>query len=271
MANTAGSGSDGLFVGQALAQAEDLITITINYRLGPLGFLTQTKAGAGGMHGLADMVVALQWVQENAAAFGGDPGSVMVFGESAGGCATCTLSVSPAASGLMRTAIVQSGPCLGPWEPAPIKLGLALRDALFAAHGVASMAGLGAVAPEKLVWPLPTGGFFLDDGLIMPQQPKLYLEQGKLNVDSIIFGSNSFDGTSALLPLYPKPNASQAALDVAVAAYFGVEKAAAILRQYSLSRFQGSAAASFNEADSDHCTWRVCACLLYLPILSVQP
>ena len=91
----------------------------------------------------------------------------MVFGESAGGCATCTLSVSPAAKGLFRSAIAQSGPCVGLWQPLSTAIGVAERDALFVMHGVASLDGLAKVPAGDLSWPLPTGGYFVDDGLIM--------------------------------------------------------------------------------------------------------
>ena len=192
---TQGSGSDPLFAGRALAASQGMIVVTINYRLGPLGFLVHDSTGKGGMHGLADVVVALKWVRDNAAAFGGDRDRVMVFGESAGGCATCTLSVSPAAKGLLRSSIVQSGPCVGPWQPMSTAMGMAERDALFLMHGTTSLDGLATVPAENLTWPIPTGGYFLDDGLIMGKQPSEYLAAGELNVESIVFGGNSFDGT----------------------------------------------------------------------------
>ena len=110
-----GGGADALFDGARLALAARAVVVTINYRLGPLGFLVTHPSGAGGMNGLADAVLALKWVRSNVASFGGDASRVALFGESAGGCATCVLACSDAARGLFSVAIVESGACVGPW------------------------------------------------------------------------------------------------------------------------------------------------------------
>jgi len=87
---TLGSGSDAMYNNGLLSKRGNIVLVTINYRLGMLGFLrlkdvTGGKIPATGNEGLMDQVVALQWVRENIAAFGGDPANVTVFGESAGG------------------------------------------------------------------------------------------------------------------------------------------------------------------------------------------
>jgi para-nitrobenzyl esterase len=109
-----GAGSQPLYDGAALARRGDLIVVTINYRLGPLGFLHLVELcpgldGAVANAGLRDQVAALEWVRENAAAFGGDPERVTIFGESAGGMSVATLLGMPAARGLFARAIAQSG------------------------------------------------------------------------------------------------------------------------------------------------------------------
>src|SRR5262245_2547741 len=109
-----GSGSQPLYDGAALAARGDVVVVTINYRLGPLGFLYLRELcpdleGAAGNAGLRDQVAALEWVRENAAAFGGDPGQVAIFGESAGGMSVATLLGMPSARGLFARAIAQSG------------------------------------------------------------------------------------------------------------------------------------------------------------------
>jgi carboxylesterase type B len=114
---TTGSGSDMLFDGTNMVSGRDVVLVTINYRLGPLGFTVTDSHGAGGLNGIMDIVVALKYVRDNIHFFGGDPAKVTVFGESAGGCATCLLSVLPAAKGLLRGSITESGPCVGPWGP----------------------------------------------------------------------------------------------------------------------------------------------------------
>jgi len=107
-----GSGSTPMYDGEAFAR-DDVVLVTLNYRLHALGFLflDQDFEGASGTGnlGLLDQIAALRWVRDNIAAFGGDPENVTVFGESAGAMSVGTLLASPAASGLFRRAILQSG------------------------------------------------------------------------------------------------------------------------------------------------------------------
>ena len=113
---TIGSGSQSLYDGSVLARRGDAVVVTVNYRLGPLGFLrladvTNGKIPATGSEGMLDQVAALEWVRDNIAEFGGDPGNVTIFGESAGGMSVGTLLAMPAARGLFHKAIPQSGAC----------------------------------------------------------------------------------------------------------------------------------------------------------------
>lgn len=101
-----GSGCFKIYDGRHLA-AQDVVVVTINYRLGALGFLRHT--GATGSEGIADQILALQWVRDNIAAFGGDPGNVTIFGESAGAMSVACLLAAPSARGLFHKAILQSG------------------------------------------------------------------------------------------------------------------------------------------------------------------
>jgi len=109
-----GSGSQPLYRGDVLAKRGDVVVVTINYRLGVFGFLNLTevtggKIPASGNEGLLDMIEALKWVRDNIEAFGGDPGNVTVFGESAGGMSIGCLLAMPAACGLFHKAIMESG------------------------------------------------------------------------------------------------------------------------------------------------------------------
>ena len=111
-----------------MTKSEDVVFVSINYRLGPLGFLNNkqfAESGSGfksfgGLNGVYDAITALVWVRSFISDYGGDPDQITIFGESAGGCAVCTLLVSPLANGLFKRAIVQSGPCIGPWYVAPL-------------------------------------------------------------------------------------------------------------------------------------------------------
>ncbi len=103
-----GAGSLDWYDGAALARSGDVVVVGVNYRLGPLGFL-HFPGLADGMMGLHDMVAALRFVQEHIAAFGGDPETVTVMGQSAGGGAVLRLITMEGTQGLFRRAIVQSG------------------------------------------------------------------------------------------------------------------------------------------------------------------
>src|SRR5260221_6258769 len=107
-------GSGSFHDGTSLAAHGDVVVVTLNYRLGALGFLHLAELGgvayaASGNCGILDQVAALQWIQDNIAAFGGDPHRVTVFGESAGAVSIAALLALPAAKGLFQRAILQSG------------------------------------------------------------------------------------------------------------------------------------------------------------------
>ena len=105
---TIGSGSEEYYNGANLASRGDVVIVTINYRLGALGFLNLPALGETNF-GMRDQVAALKWVQANIANFGGDPNNVTIFGESAGGMSVASLMASPEAAGLFQKAIPQSG------------------------------------------------------------------------------------------------------------------------------------------------------------------
>ena len=156
-----GTGSSGLYRGGELSRDGDVVVVTINYRLGLLGFLAHPALAESGQTwldgqewtgfgnwGLADQVAALAWVRDHIDGFGGDPGNVTLFGESAGGMSVSTLMGTPAAVGLFHKAIVESGP------PYTCTTALATDCAeRLAGHlGVAcTREALGAVPADRLV------------------------------------------------------------------------------------------------------------------------
>jgi para-nitrobenzyl esterase len=121
--NVLGEGlqTDGGTSGTKLADTENVVVVSMNYRFGPFGFLAhealseESEYGGSGNYGLMDQVAALRWVRDNVEAFGGDPENITLFGESAGGLNTCALVSSPQAKGLFHRAIMQSGTCYRPW------------------------------------------------------------------------------------------------------------------------------------------------------------
>ena len=173
-----GSGTAALYDGSNLAK-RGVVVVTVNYRLGRLGFFDHPALAAerepgepAANYGLMDIIAALEWVRENAAAFGGDAANVTIFGESAGAAMVTRLMISPQARGLFHAAVVQSG--LGRDEGTPLDRrrgdgGASLRERgeVFAADAGfpdADAATLRRLAPEKFLAPAPS--FYGGDLLI---------------------------------------------------------------------------------------------------------
>src|SRR6202000_3486206 len=106
------------FDGAMMAHTHDVVVVTINHRLNTFGYLNLVDAGApaefqyAGVCGIMDMVASIEWVRDNIENFGGDPGRVMIFGQSGGGAKTSTVLAMPPAKGLFHRAAVQSGSAL---------------------------------------------------------------------------------------------------------------------------------------------------------------
>jgi para-nitrobenzyl esterase len=203
-----GSTSEPVYSGEKLAK-KGVVLVSIAYRVGQLGFLAHPELSmenpdhVSGNYGLMDMIEGLKWIQKNIAAFGGDPGKVTIFGESAGGIAVSMLCVSPLAKGLFQGAISQSGGSFGPPRPTLFpgenlkRLPDAERagEAYMKSAGASSIAELRKIAAEKLptarafAWPIIDGRVIPDD------QYKLY-EAGKFNDTPILVGYNSDEGAS---------------------------------------------------------------------------
>ncbi|MBO2440434.1 carboxylesterase/lipase family protein [Actinomadura nitritigenes] len=109
------SGSGSEYDAARMAEKGDVVVVTVNSRLGALGFFAHPRLRDSGDYGLQDQQAALRWVRANAAAFGGDPGKVTLMGQSSGGASVCAQLTSPQAAGLFHRAIIESGSCLQNW------------------------------------------------------------------------------------------------------------------------------------------------------------
>ncbi|HLK37970.1 MAG TPA: carboxylesterase family protein [Polyangiaceae bacterium] len=167
-----GSGGSMPYGGAQLVPKGNVVVVTLNYRVGALGFfasgaLAAEGSGGAGNYGILDQRAALQWVQTNIANFGGDKNSVTLFGESAGGNSTCIHLVSPGSQGLFQRAIVESGLCTKPAETlsGAETVGDAFASAL-GCSGSGALACLRALTPAAVTMgpanapPMLPGGSF---------------------------------------------------------------------------------------------------------------
>ncbi|MDR2514700.1 MAG: carboxylesterase family protein [Christensenellaceae bacterium] len=197
-----GSGAALQFIGDRLAQ-KGLVVVTINYRLGALGFMGHpeltAEAGASGNYALTDMIQALRFVKENAASFGGDPENITIDGQSAGSMAVLSLVASAKAKGLFQRAIAQSGGVLGR-EIKTLKdleaQGLALQEAL----GAKDIAEMRLASDQEILAATKKLGLAFRpgiDGALLERAHFEIYEKGLQNPVDVLVGSNAAEGAMA--------------------------------------------------------------------------
>lgn len=205
--NNVGAGSQPDYDGTNLAK-KGVVIVTINYRLDVFGFLAhpeltkESGTNSSGNYGLLDQIAALQWVQSNIAAFGGDPNQVTVFGESAGAFDISLLMTSALAKGLFARAIGQSGGALTPVPalgPKPLPIGEEDGSKLVQRIGASSIADLRAKSAQDVLQAalaVPTTyGFGVVDGYVVPEHPAKIYAQGKQHDVPLLVGWNADEGT----------------------------------------------------------------------------
>ena len=192
---TGGSGGLAWYDGENLA-AKGPVIVTLNYRLGSLGFFAHPELAkesghnAAGNYGMMDAIAALQWVKKNISAFGGDPNNVTVAGESAGAIMVGALVGSPLAKGLFHRAIAESGGWMG------LTMGRMASGENAQANGVKTMEALGVktiaelrAKPLNELTGLSAGGLIVD-GYVIPEDVSLTFMKGKQNAVDVLTGSN---------------------------------------------------------------------------------
>jgi para-nitrobenzyl esterase len=206
--NFAGGSSDVLSDGERLAR-HDVIVVTLNYRLGTLGFfshpaLTRESAHhASGNQGILDQIAALEWVRDNIAAFGGDPQNVTIFGESAGSLDVSVLMTSPLSKGLFQRAIGESGAVILVGEPQSLaeaeQRGVALAEAFKIPPGAGldalravPAAAISAAEPNYFA-KAPQNLFITVDGYVFPKKPAEVFALGQEHRVGMLLGSNSHE------------------------------------------------------------------------------
>jgi para-nitrobenzyl esterase len=208
-----GAGSD--YDPARLVRRGGLVVVTVNYRLGNLGFLGFPGLADGGAFGIEDQQAALRWVRDNIRAFGGDPRNVTVAGESGGAHSVCAQLASPAAAGLFRHAIAQSTPCpsdlfteagFRPLLDVPYFVPLAWQEG----HGVNTATTVGCAdlaclraAPVADVlaapaFPLPAFG-----NAVLPEDPTVAFAAGRFNHVPLLTGITRDEGTLFSGAMFP--------------------------------------------------------------------
>ena len=217
---TTGAGSQSMYDGKNLAR-QDVVVVTINYRLGPLGFLShpllsqESPNGVSGNYGLLDQIAALKWVKKNIRSFGGDPNRVTVFGESAGAASICSLMISPLAEGLFQQAISESG-SFGDAYPVARentvekaeKTGLELTATLGCDKAENVLAAMRQKTADDIVnaayknYDANGGTKYrpVEDGWVIPGNPWSLFTAGKQAKVPLLIGTNANEGTIFILP-----------------------------------------------------------------------
>jgi para-nitrobenzyl esterase len=245
-----GASRDPLYDGARLAE-HGVVVVSINYRLGALGWLAhpqlsaESPRGVSGNYGLLDQIAALKWVRRNIGAFGGDPSNVTIAGESAGGLSVMYLMVSPEARGLFAKAIAESAYMISMPSLKEDRYGMPSGEQsgvrLAAALHASDIAALRAMDPLKLTNAAAAAGFGpwgTVDGQVLPQQMVTAFDKGDEAHVPILAGFNSGEIRS-LRVLAPAVPASAAAYQATIRNRYG-PLADEFLRLYPASNLEES-------------------------------
>ncbi len=253
-----GSGSDSLYDGTRLAE-RGIVVVSINYRMGPLGFLVhpalsaESRRNISGNYGLLDQIEALNWVKRNITAFGGDPANVTIAGESAGALSVMYLMAAPSARGLFAKAIAQSAYMVSAQELRATTHGGFSGEAvgvwLAEKLGAGDLAGLRSLDPQKITDVAAGLGFFpffVIDGRVLPRQIVEVFDRGEQARVPILAGFNTGEIRS-LRVLAPPVPADAATYEQEIRAKYA-DLADAFFKLYPSSDLQESIWATTRDA-----------------------
>ena len=253
-----GANSQSLYNGASYAE-RGLVFVSVNYRLGVLGYLAhpelsaESPDGVSGNYGLLDQIAALEWVRDNIAVFGGDPENVTIAGESAGALSVTYLMASPRARGLFDRAIAQSAYTLSTPELRTARFGLPSAEAagayVVSAVGAAGIDELRAMDAEALVDAVSQTGFIpwgTVDGVILPDQPVNVFDRGEQAPVPLLAGFNEGEIRS-LRFLLGQPPGDAAAYEAAIRNGYG-DLADTMLQHYPASNIEESMLATTRDA-----------------------
>jgi para-nitrobenzyl esterase len=246
---TTGAGS--AYDAHRMATRGDVVVVTVNYRLGALGFLAHRGLPGSGTFGLADQQAALRWVRAEIGAFGGDARNVTLAGESAGGYSVCAQLVSPTAAGLFDRAIIQSGPCTGrpdrPFAPSSVPLSTARAAGadLAAKVGCGSvrdvLACLRRVDVSRLLAAQDTDQQPAYGTSLLPSDPAAAIAAGHFHRVPVLTGHNHDEGNgwAAGIIQTGSPVTAHTWPDVVAAFFPSQRQVQAIVRAYPVHRTDG--------------------------------
>lgn len=205
-----GASNYELYHGETLAGKSDVVVVTINYRLGALGFMAlpqlaeEDPSHSTGNYGMLDTIQALKWVKENIKNFGGDPDNITIFGHSAGGVSVCALLASPLAKGLFHKAIIQSGAC---------DIALPVEENYKVGRQMAQSVGCTQDDPRECLRKIPAKRFLKFkmkgislalsiDGVLLKSKPIDAISAGDYNSVPVMVGSTK-DEMNILIAMMP--------------------------------------------------------------------
>lgn len=252
-----------------LAAQGDVLVVTVNYRLGALGYLAHpdlekgSRRGESGNYGFLDQQAALRWVRHNASAFGGDPDNVTLFGQSAGSHSTCAHLVAPSSAGLFDRVISQSGPCAA--TDGKTRREDALRQGEKTAAAIGREPGVKnwRKTPVKhLIHPFGQGPRYspVYGGELLPLTPKEAFATGKFNKVPVLQGINRDEQRAMVygMELAKKRDTGDPDATIDAADYrerledeFGKEKAAAVAARYPVEAYDATPALALAAALTD--------------------